>query len=129
MSMLRPYVLSFVALIGAGTGCGLGDPGMLTGSAGSSARGRGGSGGRDGGAGAALGTGNIGTGGFGSGQSCGAFDYTLERLTPEILILLDASGSMNDDASNASCSGGCGAASKWAATVAAINATVARTET
>src|SRR4029453_7123301 len=60
---------------------------------------------------------------------CGAMHYPIERVPPEILILLDASGSMNDTADSASCAEGCGPASKWAETVAAIRATVARTET
>jgi hypothetical protein len=41
------------------------------------------------------------------------------RLLPEILIVLDTSSSMND-AFDGPCAGGCGATSKWAAAVAAV---------
>jgi hypothetical protein len=46
----------------------------------------------------------------------------------DMLVLLDASGSMNDDADNFVCPGGCGAASKWALASAAINSVVAETD-
>jgi hypothetical protein len=119
---MRSLVLPFVALIGA-AGCGLA-PSTLAGSGGSAA---GGQGGRGGGAATGVG-GSTGAGGFGA-MPCAAIDYVVERLPPEILILLDASGSMNEDARGMTCDQGCGATSKWAETVAAINATVARTDT
>ena len=122
--MTRSLVLLLVALIGAG--CGAGDPGVLAGTAGSAAGGRGGRAGSGGAAATGL------TGGGGAGGvpwQCGANHYAVERLQPEIVILLDASASMDENAGGMSCDGGCGAASKWAATVAAIKATVARTDT
>ena len=51
------------------------------------------------------------------------------KLPPDILIVLDASGSMNEDATNASCTGGCGANSKWALLTPALNQVVMQTET
>ena len=56
-------------------------------------------------------------------------------LPPDILIVQDRSLSMTDDSSGKSCVGGtrngdgmCGAASKWAQTIAAINQVVAQTQ-
>ena len=48
---------------------------------------------------------------------------------PTSSIVLDASGSMNQDVKNASCTGGCGATSKWALMTPAINQVVMQTET
>ena len=42
------------------------------------------------------------------------------NVPPDILILLDRSGSMNEDLSGMSCTGGCGAMSKWSITTAAL---------
>jgi len=72
------------------------------------------------------------TGGGGTGGStrpiCASIVEEAGRVPADILILLDASGSMNDDASNTTCSGGCGASSKWAFAVSAINGIVSETE-
>jgi hypothetical protein len=46
---------------------------------------------------------------------------------PEILVLLDASGSMDNDIEENNCDQGCGAKSKWALTVAAVNQVVSAT--
>ena len=46
----------------------------------------------------------------------------------DILVLLDASGSMNDDEFGQLCTGGCGANSKWALTTAAVNQVVGMTD-
>ena len=81
------------------------------------------------GAGAAIGTG-IGIGGVGNGPggvTCGAVGRPAQPLPPDILIALDTSSSMNDDLGNATCAGGCGQSSKWAAAAAAINSAVAAT--
>ena len=54
----------------------------------------------------------------------------LAKLPPDILIVLDASGSMNNDISDTSCgNNGCGATSKWAQMIPAINMVVSQTET
>jgi hypothetical protein len=45
--------------------------------------------------------------------NCGVTGKKAEKLLPEILILLDRSGSMNEDIDNETCNGGCGAESKW----------------
>ena len=84
------------------------------------------------GAGASSGTGNSG-GGNNNGNStidsnCGAKNKDAARLPPDILIVLDASGSMNDDVNNMMCTNGCGATSKWAQMTPAINQVVAATE-
>jgi len=55
-------------------------------------------------------------------------DGPAKVLPADVLIVLDASGAMNDDASDMPCSGGCGASSKWAQTVAAIERLVGETE-
>jgi hypothetical protein len=47
---------------------------------------------------------------------------------PDALILLDASGSMNETVDAMACDGGCGALSKWAQATAAVNGLVAATE-
>ena len=62
-------------------------------------------------------------------MECGAFDKPSLKLPPDILIVLDVSGSMDQDAMNAMCSGGCGATSKWALMTPAINTVVQQTET
>jgi len=64
------------------------------------------------------------TGGSGSsGVSCGA-RFPAPPAPLDVLILLDASASMNDDTTNASCSTDCGTSSKWAQITSAINAVV-----
>jgi hypothetical protein len=45
----------------------------------------------------------------------------------DIVVLLDASASMNETPGNGPCDGGCGAGSKWAQATAAINAVVTQT--
>ena len=67
------------------------------------------------------------TGGAGNMQ-CGSVDRPSTKLPPDILIVLDASGSMNEDSANMSCTGGCGATSKWALLTPALNQVVMQTE-
>jgi hypothetical protein len=87
------------------------------------------------GAGNASGAGLVGGGAAQNGQgaitgmNCAAVDQPLNKLPPDILIVLDASGSMNEDANNQSCSGGCGANSKWALLTPALNMVVMQTQT
>jgi hypothetical protein len=66
------------------------------------------------------------TGGF--NDTCGAANYSTAPIPPDILILLDASGSMNDDLDNNTCNGGCGASSKWTQATTAIDAVVFETD-
>ena len=88
------------------------------------------------GAGGRGGSGNVGhagnvgtTGSGGRGQACAIFQvHAVNKLPPDVLILLDASGSMNNTTDDTACSGGCGAASKWAQLTPALDALVAENE-
>ncbi|HEY7373561.1 MAG TPA: hypothetical protein VIF57_15480 [Polyangia bacterium] len=66
--------------------------------------------------------GGTGTGGI-TGMNCAAYPESTQHLTPDLLIVLDTSASMND-AADGSCAGDCGPKSKWAAAVAAIDSVV-----
>ena len=70
-----------------------------------------------------------------AGRNCGEKSKTATKVPPEILILLDRSGSMNEDINGGTCNDGgvgvganCGATSKWALMVPAINKVVMETE-
>jgi len=69
-----------------------------------------------------------GTGGA-AGMSCGQATVPIMPLPPDILIIQDRSGSMDDNSSDKACNGGCGANSKWAQITAAINNVVSQTDT
>jgi von Willebrand factor type A domain-containing protein len=76
-------------------------------------------------AGAGLtGTGTAG----GPGFECGAMDYPAPRVSPDIVILVDTSVSMNDPI-DGPCTVGCESRSKWAAATAAISSVVGSTGT
>ena len=68
--------------------------------------------------------------------NCGARSKTAMKVAPDILILLDRSGSMNDDINNQMCrpdggvgaAMGCGAKSKWAQVTPAIMQVVSETQ-
>jgi hypothetical protein len=89
------------------------------------------------GSGASNGTGLVGGGaaqnghGAVTGMNCREVMQPLAKLPPDILIVLDASGSMNNDVSDSNCGGnnGCGATSKWAQMTPAINTVVGMTDT
>jgi len=87
------------------------------------------------GTGNASGTGLVGGGAAQNGQAavtgmnCAERPQMLNKLPPDILIVLDASGSMNNDINDAQCTNGCGATSKWALMTPAINQVVAATDT
>jgi len=67
--------------------------------------------------------------GQGGTMGCATFPKSSSKLPPDILIVLDASGSMNEDSTNTSCGNqGCGATSKWALMTPAINQVVADTQ-
>lgn len=75
------------------------------------------------------GTGQGGLTGQGGGQECGSFDKPSSKLPPDILIVQDASGSMNQDSMNMACPNpGCGAMSKWALMIPALNQVVMETQ-
>jgi hypothetical protein len=113
-------VLAAAAAVGslAGTGCGGG--GHLSGSGGAGVLMMGSAG-----AGLVGGTGT-GTGGVTGNMNCAAVPQSLQHLTPDLLIVLDTSASMND-AVDGPCAGDCGPRSKWAAAVAAIDSVVGTT--
>jgi hypothetical protein len=73
------------------------------------------------------GTGN-GDGGPNADANCGASMYGLEMLPPDMLIVLDKSGSMNDDTSNMSCANVANCMSKWSQMTPAINQVVGQTD-
>lgn len=70
-----------------------------------------------------TGTGPGSGSGSGDDKFCKQQDFMLNRLPPEIMLVLDRSGSMQHDAS-----GGDAAPTKWTTTTAAINTTLADTE-
>jgi hypothetical protein len=107
------------AVTGAGSKSGsAGTSGVGTaGTTGAGASGQGGTGG------------DIGpAGGTGGSTSCGQSNVPLQTLPPDVLIVQDKSLSMNDDSNDKSCSGGCGAKSKWAQVSAAIENVVMATQ-
>jgi hypothetical protein len=63
------------------------------------------------------------------GDACPSNSFVANNLPPDLLIVLDRSGSMNEDSTGTTCMGGCGATSKWSQMTAAINQVVANTET
>jgi hypothetical protein len=87
-----------------------------------------------------TGAGGSSAGGTNGGTStidanCGAKDKPAMKLLPDILIVLDRSGSMNDDIKNQQCTGDggigardCGLNSKWAKVTPAITQVVTETE-
>ena len=121
--------------------------GATGGTGGAGGNGTAGTGGIDGGAAGTGGggAGSAGTGGTGAGAAggnndasttpdvppsdaaCVPFEQTGVGSHPDILVLLDASGSMDNDTGENNCDMGCGAKSKWALTTAAVNQVVAAT--
>ena len=81
-----------------------------------------------------LGAGNGSGSGLGpltgtaGGQNCGRVDRPAAPAGLDMLVVVAASASMNWDASNTACAGGCGATSKWAQATAAINEVVSQTQ-
>lgn len=123
-------------LLSALAGCGFtpGEAGPPTGSAPSGNGGNTGVGASPGN----PGTGNTGVGlqsGAGgdvgmTGGNCGQASVPIEAVPPDVLIIEDKSGSMNNDDSDSSCGrGGCGANSKWSQMVSAVSGVVTSTDT
>ena len=76
------------------------------------------------GSGGTVGTGTGGAAGIGSSPPfCGEMQAVpvSAPVPPDILILMDRSSSLLDDATGMSCPGGCGASSKWALLTAAVD--------
>src|SRR5262249_39679889 len=61
--------------------------------------------------------------------NCGTFMQPAQMVPPDILIVQDKSGSMNDQADGTTCNGGCGANSKWSQTTSALNMVIGMTDT
>ncbi len=133
MSVLSVAVVgcSFSPGMPMGEGTGAGGVGALGGHLGTGGRGGGG----------ALG-GNTGTGTGGSSSSgsggdvgitgaagqCGQGNVSIMAVPPDILIVQDKSGSMDEDDGGSSCKNGCGANSKWSQVTTALNTVVASTQ-
>jgi hypothetical protein len=62
------------------------------------------------------------------GGACGSNSFTANNLPPDLLIVLDRSGSMDEDSTGMTCKGGCGVTSKWTQMTTAINQVVGSTE-
>jgi hypothetical protein len=149
-STVRPLAIVAAFVLG---GCGYkpaatsatGTAGSHAGGTGGGSGGRGGAGGSGGGRGGTGGStpiifldGGSDTTGTSPDSNCGARSKTATKVAPDILILLDRSGSMNDNISSQMClpdgggiggpATGCGAASKWALTVPAITQVVSETD-
>jgi len=82
---------------------------------------------RGGGSGGAAGTVGIVTG-AGGGANCGTKTLAAKAARLDVLLLLDASASMDENLTNVPCDGGCGDGSKWAEATAAINTVVGQTQ-
>ncbi|MEA2701153.1 MAG: hypothetical protein QOI66_5424 [Myxococcales bacterium] len=118
--LLRIGVLSLSAALALGCTT----SGIKTGSTGTGNNG----GGNTSGGGGASGTGGIKdpTG----GPNCGMKTFGLQKVPPDLMIVQDKSGSMDQSADGMSCGrGGCAAMGKWAQMTAAINQVVMQTET
>jgi hypothetical protein len=61
------------------------------------------------------------------GPNCGLQQYGLQNVPPDLLIILDKSGSMANDAMDQQCVAAC--QSKWSSMTAGINMVVAQTDT
>lgn len=137
MSRLPNQCLPLVVLLSL-VGCGFapGSPEGPTGAAAGSGTGIGsGSGGISGSTGTMGGglssgaAGDIGITGAAGTMSCSQVGVGINPLPPDILIVEDRSGSMDNDQNDAMCNNGCGANSKWALITAAINQVVSATDT
>ena len=125
--MFRSSTLVVAAVLGAGSasvaGC---ERGMLDSRGGGGGAGHPGPLGIGNGGGTGLSGGNTGIGG---GMSCAAIDRPVAPAGLDVLVVVAASASMDWDATNNQiCSGGCGATSKWAQAITAINTVVSQTQ-
>jgi hypothetical protein len=86
------------------------------------------------GTGNSSGTGLVGGGAAQNGQgaitgmNCAEVPQQLNKLPPDILLILDRSGSMNASA-DGTCENNCGANSKWSQTIGAVTQVIAATDT
>jgi hypothetical protein len=121
---------SFAPVSPAGPTGAAGSGGTSGGTSGSAGRSGVGTGGTGQGTGNGTGTGgDVGPmGGAGGDMTCGQSNTPLQMLPPDVLIVQDKSLSMNDDSNDKSCTGGCGANSKWSQVSAAIENVVMTTQ-
>jgi hypothetical protein len=121
-------ILVLLSLVGCGFSPGA--PGEVSGTGGDTAVGASGTAGVTGSTGAGLTGGDVGTGTSGTAGQCATGAVPIMPLPPDILLVEDRSGSMDDDQNDAVCgNGGCGAMSKWALITAALNQVVSATDT
>lgn len=59
---------------------------------------------------------------------CVSTTRSVQQIPAEVLLVLDKSGSMRDDAAGNKCPGGCGPSSKWALVTGALDQVVAMTD-
>src|SRR6188768_2738102 len=113
MHRVTRHQIAIVAAVLFAAGCGFKNAGTSgAGASGGSAGGKAGSGGAAGNAGGGGGGGNAGGGGRGGTSdgpmsspdvNCGAKTKTATKLAPDVLIVLDRSGSMNESYNGTSC--------------------------
>jgi von Willebrand factor type A domain len=126
--------LSQLLLLSALAGCGFspGEAAPPTGAGGSIGSNTGGSTG----VGASSGVGSSSGIGLSSGAggdvsmptSCGQTNVPIEAVPPDVLIIQDKSGSMDEDDTGSNCKNGCGANSKWSQVSAALTQVVMNTD-
>jgi len=80
------------------------------------------------GIGGSHGTGTGGSGASSLDANCAAVNHGATRLPPDILIVQDKSGSM-DDSADGSCTSNCGTKAKWSQVTTALNQVVGMTDT
>jgi hypothetical protein len=126
-----PQQVSKLILVASVVGCGFNPaaPGESLSGAGGSSVGTTGGGGVNGGGGIGLSSGAGGDVGPGSGgMTCGQSSVPVMPEPPDILIIQDKSGSMDEDESGTSCRNGCGATSKWTHLTTALSTVVQATD-
>jgi hypothetical protein len=133
-----PQQVSKAILFASVVGCGFnpGAPGESLSGTGASSVGTTGAGGANGGGGTlgiglTSGNGGGGSGEFGTGtggMTCGTSAVPVMPEPPDILIIQDKSGSMDEDDTGTSCRNGCGANSKWTHLTTALSAVVLNTD-
>jgi hypothetical protein len=125
--IVRKGILCVALVVG---GCSFNVPKGSSGTGASSGVGSGGIG-NFGGSSSGANSGQGGLTGQGGSSECGDYMMPSAKLPPDMLIVQDASGSMNQDSNNQTCNtgGGCGVNSKWSLMTAAINTVVAQSDT
>ena len=128
-----PQQLVKAILISSVVGCGFnpGAPGETLGSGNGTGTGAGNGNGGSGGSISGIGLTSGGGGDVGpgtGGTTCGQSSVPVMPEPPDILIIQDKSGSMDDDDNGTSCRNGCGANSKWTHLTTALSTVVQATD-